>query len=457
MLGTGVPGDVEPAFRHIGEILERLAIDRVNCDAATLGHDAHDAIAGQRMAADREMNRHAGDQAPDGHDVLAALGALGLALRFGFRFWIAETEPEEAAAVARLLGLGIDRFDHVEPGIVARADLGLEILHRGDIEFLGGLFERLVRRVVAGFGERALQDGDAEADIFRAFALAHEAADTRPRLAGGDEIFPHRRRRLRLRGDDLDLVAVPEFGAQRHDLAVDLAADAGVADLGVDGVSEIDRGRAFGQRDRIALGREAEHLVGEHFELGVLEEIFGPGGLIEDIEQFAHPPVLAAVDLFGFELVAPMCRDAELGHFVHFAGADLDLDALAFGADHGGMDRFVSVGLGGRDVILEPAGNHRIGLMDDAERAVAVLDLVDDDAERHDVRKLFERDVLALGLHPDRIGLLFAAEHLGADFLLRQGFAELVVDAGHHVGTLFAQELEPAQDRIPGVGVELGE
>ena len=75
--------------------------------------------------------------------------------------------------------------------------------------------------------------------------------------------------------DDLDLVAVLQLGQQRHDAAVDLAADAGVADVGVDRIGEIDRRRAARQRDQPALRREAEDLVLEQLELGVLEELLG--------------------------------------------------------------------------------------------------------------------------------------------------------------------------------------
>ena len=87
--------------------------------------------------------------------------------------------------------------------------------------------------------------------------------------------FPGRRRRgLRLRCDDLDLVAVDKLRGQRRDLAVDLAADRGIADVGVDRIGEIDRRRLARQRDQLALWGETEHLVVEQFELGVLEEFF---------------------------------------------------------------------------------------------------------------------------------------------------------------------------------------
>ena len=58
---------------------------------------------------------------------------------------------------------------------------------------------------------------------------------------------------LGLGGEDFDLVAIVEHGAQRHDPAVDLGADGLVAKVGVDGIGEVDRGRALGQLDQLAL------------------------------------------------------------------------------------------------------------------------------------------------------------------------------------------------------------
>src|SRR6185437_4466724 len=67
------PGDVEPALRRLGEIGERVTIDRMDGDALAGGDDADDAIARQRMAAAGEMQRHAGNEAADRNRVLQRL------------------------------------------------------------------------------------------------------------------------------------------------------------------------------------------------------------------------------------------------------------------------------------------------------------------------------------------------------------------------------------------------
>src|ERR671917_226643 len=104
-----------------------------------------------------------------------------------------------------------------------------------------------------------------------------------------------------------------------------------------------------------------------------------------------------------------MRGDAFIGDSVHVARADLQLDTLLARPDDGGVERTVLVLLGGRDVVLEAAGYHRPGGVDDAEGAIAVLVLVDEHAEAEDVGELLEADGLALHLGKDRVGPLLAA------------------------------------------------
>ncbi len=225
----------------------------------------------------------------------------------------------------------------------------------------------------------------------------------------------------------------------------------------MDRVGEIDGRGAARQREQIALGREAEHLVLEHLEPCVLEEFLGSGGVLEDVEELAQPAVLRAFRLGRALLVAPVRGDAELGDLVHLARADLHLDALALGPDHAGVQRAVLVGFRRRYVILEAPGHHGVAAVDHAERLVALLDRVDHHAERHDVGELLEADILALHLAPDRVGRFLAAGDLRLDAAFSQGLLELGENARHEVAAFLAQESEPRQDTAAGVGIELGE
>ena len=197
-------------------------------------------------------------------------------------------------------------------------------------------------------------------------------ADSRPRgtsdggagLAGDHEQFPGRWRRLPLGADDLDLVAVLQLGQERRHAAVDLAAHRRVADIGMDRVREIDGRSPARQGDEPGLGREAEDLVVEQLELGVLEEFLRIVALRQEIDGASKPLVGAAfhgetrIVVHAF-LVERVGRNAVFGDLLHDDGADLQFDPLAAGSDHGGVERAVIVLLRGRDVILVAAGDHR--------------------------------------------------------------------------------------------------
>ena len=159
---------------------------------------------------------------------------------------------------------------------------------------------------------------------------------------------------------DLYLVAGPKLGAKGRQATVDFGAYAGVSDLGVNGVGEVDRARALGQHDQVALWRKTEDLVLKHLELGVLEEFFGIGRVIENFEEFSDPPILAAIG-DGVLLVGPVRGNPEIRHLPHLSVAYLGLDTLLLGADDGRVQSAIAVWLREGDVVLEAAGYHGMG------------------------------------------------------------------------------------------------
>ncbi len=123
--------------------------------------------------------------------------------------------------------------------------------------------------------EQTLDNPAAEPRILCAHGDARCPPDRGTCLAGDNNGFPGGwRRLLRFRGQNLDLVAIHELGRQRRDLAVDLAADGSVSDIGMHRIGKINRRRLAWQRDQLALRRKAEDLVMKKFELGMLEELF---------------------------------------------------------------------------------------------------------------------------------------------------------------------------------------
>ena len=201
--------------------------------------------------------------------------------------------------------------------------------------------------------------------------------------------------------------------AQRHQPAVDLGADAGIADAGMHRIGKIDGRAAAWQRHQLALGGETEHLVVEHGQLGVLEKFFRRRGLLENLQKFLYPAILGTIHLLRALLVAPMRGNAVFRHFVHFPGADLYFDAQLARPDHRGVERAIAVALAHRDVILETPGHHRPLGVDNPQRLVAGRNIADDHAKGHHIGQLLERHMVALHLVPDGIGGLFAARYLG--------------------------------------------
>ncbi len=236
---------------------------------------------------------------------------------------------QHARRARRLAQVRVGGVHHVlRPG-VAVADGDVQVVHRGGLEQLQRALEHLLRSVQPVLAERLGQRRAAGVQVLLALLQRHVAADARARLAGDGEALPGRGGRAVARGDDLDLVAVLQLGAQRQDAAVDLGPDAGVADLAVHGVGEIHRRGAARQRDQPALRREAEHLVLIQLELGVLEEFVAGGGVVEDLQQVFHPGEAAAILRAGDALlVAPMRGNAVIGHALHLGSADLHLDLL---------------------------------------------------------------------------------------------------------------------------------
>ena len=78
---------------------------------------------------------------------------------------------------------------------------------------------------------------------------------------------------------------------QRQLPAVDHRTDAGVADVGMHGIGKVDRRGIARQSDQPPLRREAEHLILEQLELGVLEEFLGIVALEQGVHQAPQPVV----------------------------------------------------------------------------------------------------------------------------------------------------------------------
>src|SRR4051794_24103943 len=466
LLVLALPVDAHEALRVLAQRGGVRAVVAVDRDAATERDVADDRVARHRPAALRQAQ----------HDVVDALDADAVRVARARR--LAALAPRRDQRLDRLL-LGLRRLALLE----ALQDLADDDLRRdlraaeGDVEVLGlaeahladdvGEQRRsgdLLRRQ-AGLRERLLQQAAAGVLGVLAALLLEPLLDLVARARGlhhGEPVA--RRAALALGRQDLDDVARLQRVVQRDDLAVDLRAHAAVAELGVDLVGEVERRRAGGERLHLTLRGEDEDLLVEEVDLQVLHELLGVLELLLPVEHRAQPLELALAlgrrgpaARAGALLVDPVGGDAELGHVVHLARADLDLEGQPLGPDHRRVQRLVHVELRHRDEVLEPPGERLPQRVDDAHRAVGVLHRVDDDPHGREVVDLVELAALLGHLRVDRVEVLRAPEDLGVDAERLELAREVLARRRDVVLALLALLVDQALDLLVLARVQGGE
>jgi hypothetical protein len=204
-------------------------------------------------------------------------------------------------------------------------------------------------------------------------------------------------------------------------------AGAGVADVGVNAISEIDRRRILRQIDNVAARSEGENLVGRKVELERIEKAFGVVfGVALQFENEAQPAQLVAEVLVGrvFFLVAPVRRNAELGFAVHFARANLHFNRLAGGPQHFGVQRLVIIRLRFGDVIEKHLRHLHPLRMHHTQGVVTVGHRRADDAQRDQVMQVVELAPLLDHLLINGVKVLGTPGHFRGNAFLPQPLVE---------------------------------
>src|SRR5215212_4965207 len=415
---AAVPGDVREALRVPLQRLHVRAVLAVDRDALPERDVADDLVAGERRAALRQPDEHVVDPANGDAEVLAQ-GRVPRLRRL-----------ERDRLLLRDL-LRLQALDHLVDDVAGLQLPGAE----RDVEVLGLLEAGLANHLSEH--RRALQLAVGQVLLLqRALErlatlglglLARLAREPLADLVAGPRGGRQRKPVARgpapaLRGQDLDEVAALQTVVERDDPAVDLRADGAVADVCVDGVGEVDRRRAGGQRLDLALRSEHIDLVLEEIGAEGLDELARVRLVLLPVHQLAHPgkPLVVACLAGAAMLVEPVRGDAELRRLVHFARAHLDLERPAFRSDHGRVQRLVAVQLRHGDVVLEAAGHRLPERVDQTERAVAVARpllaaALRDHAHRREVVDLVELAALLGHLVVDRIEVLRAPRDVGGD------------------------------------------
>ena len=90
-------------------------------------------------------------------------------------------------------------------------------------------------------------------------------------------------------GDDLDDVAIAQFGAKRDDASVDLSAGASVSDFGMDGIGKVNGTAIARQNDDFALRGEGVDLFGIEIDLECRKEFIRIGDLALPLDNLSQP------------------------------------------------------------------------------------------------------------------------------------------------------------------------
>ena len=292
-------------------------------------------------------------------------------------------------------------------------------------------------------------------DVLVALLALEPLLDLDAGLIGLADVQPVAARALgRFGGQDLDDIAVVQRRVVAGDAVIDLRADHGVADGGMDGVGKVDGRGAGGQGDDLALGRKDEDLVVEHVDLERVDIVVGLDVLLV-LEQTPDPLEFLFRALARVLLVFPVRRDAVFRGLVHLPRADLHLEGDALRADDRRVQRLVHVGLRRGDIVLEAAGDGVEKVMDMAEDVIAVGDVVDDHAERVEVVQLVDRLVLRAHLAVDGVGMLDPPVDRPVDADGGQAVGDLRLDGVHEAVGAVLVLFEIVDDLLIALGIEV--
>src|SRR6266542_2701862 len=276
-----VPGHVDHAVGVALQVGGVGTVGAVDADAVPAGDESDDRVTRYRGATSGELD-------PDVVDPLDQHAPAG---RQRARGPDGAVQGEVVVLLLLLAEVGLEAVDHAGGGDLTRADSGVEGVQRGEAH-LGGqrrqgaaLGEPLQRQ--AGLAEGADQRLLAGLDGVLAALLGEPLPDlvARPRCLDDRQPVPRRTGVGCLGGEDLDRLAVLERVLQRHQPLVDARAHAAVADLGVHGVGEVDRGRARRELEDVALGGEDEHFVDVEVGLEVVDEVLGVRQLALPVDE----------------------------------------------------------------------------------------------------------------------------------------------------------------------------
>ena len=385
-------------------------------------HKAHNLIAGNRIAALGEPDRHI--RKPLDHDSALGLGQLQLVvLVLGHRLHhlfigdfllvdllvlLHHLVDDLAFLQAAMTDGSQDRIPVLEAIFAHHRSLEFRLhdvdgVDRFQLAILGKHFLALQNIFFLEFVLKPLIDF-----IFGLGALNH----IQPVAAGASGI---------LGGNDLDPVAILDLIINGHQLSVYPRADHLVSYGAVYTVGKVDRRRAAGKRLDLSGRRKAVDALRKQIQIAFqqIHKLLIIGHVPLPLQNLAQPGHLLCFLLIdgllsvAAFLVFPMRRDTVFRGLMHLIGTDLNLKGLPVGPDQGRVQGLVHIRLRHGDIVLKPARNRLIHFMNHAQSRITVLDGLYDDADRKEIIDLIQRLVLIHHLLVDAKKMLNTPVHVG--------------------------------------------
>ena len=208
------------------------------------------------------------------------------------------------------------------------------------------------------------------------------------RFRANDKVQPSGIRASARSGNDFNGLTAGKRLRQRVRLAVNACAHAGMTDIGMHCISEVD-GRCTGrQLDNAPFRCENVNLIREEIGFNALDKFKRTTGALLQLQQALHPALgadLCGSTGFAVLFISPVRGNTHLRHLIHIFGTDLDLNRHAVRANHRGVQRLIAVRFWNGDVVFHATRTRLVQAMHLPEHAITGVRIIDDHAESVDV------------------------------------------------------------------------
>ena len=260
--------------------------------------------------------------------------------------------------------------------------------------------------------QRVVEQTTPQADGIITLEVFQQLANFGACFGAHDKVQPGRVRTCARRGNNFHRLAAGERLRQRVRLSVDARAHAGMADIGMHGVSEVDRRCARRQFDNATFGGENVNLIREEIGFHALDKFKRAARTLLKFQQALHPALGA--DLCGRAafatvlFIGPVRGNTHLCHLVHVFGANLHLNRHAVRPDHRGVQRLIAVRFWNGDVIFHPPRTRLVEAVHLPQHAIAGVRVMDNDAEGVDIHDRVKTLLLEHHFAVDGVQMFFA-------------------------------------------------